>query len=199
VRKSSSLLGSIQYAIKAASDSKSPKKRTQQESECFRFPYDHDTQCSIFLSYSRRLVYKQIRMKLSQKKIFVIKASVAAAFAIASLLMWRDIRFAARVEPSTLLTNATQGATILDVRSAWEYERGHVPGARRVPFWSPSQLSNLQIPHDAPVVIYCELGPRAAWAKWTLQVAGFRDVRYLDGHMAGWRETGRHLESSIGK
>jgi rhodanese-related sulfurtransferase len=129
----------------------------------------------------------------------IIAASMATTLAIGSLLMWRDIRVAPRVEPSALLANATQGATILDVRSAWEYERGHVPGARRVPFWSPSQLSNLQIPHDAPIVIYCELGPRAAWAKWTLQAAGFRNVRYLDGHMAGWREAGWRQESSTSK
>jgi rhodanese-related sulfurtransferase len=138
-------------------------------------------------------------MKLSRKKILVMMALMAAAFAIGSLLMWRDIRIAPRVEPSTLLTSATQDPTILDVRSAWEYERGHVPGAKRVPFWSPSQLRNLQIPHDAPVVIYCELGPRAAWAKWTLQVAGFHNVRYLDGHMAGWREAGLRQESSTSK
>jgi rhodanese-related sulfurtransferase len=70
----------------------------------------------------------------------------------------------------------------------WEYESGHIPGAEHAAFWSPSQLLNLRIPLDATVVIYCELGPRAAWAKWTLQLAGYRDVRYLQGHMAGWRE-----------
>jgi rhodanese-related sulfurtransferase len=138
-------------------------------------------------------------MKFNRKKILVMMALMATAFTIGSLLMWRDIRTAPRMEPSTLLTDATQGATILDVRSAWEYERGHVPGARRVPFWSPSQLSNLQVSHDAPVVIYCELGPRAAWAKWTLQVAGYRNVRYLDGHMAGWREAGLRQELSTSK
>jgi len=138
-------------------------------------------------------------MKLNWKKILVTMFFMAVALAFGSLLMWRDIRVAARVGPSTLLTNATQAVTILDVRSAWEYERGHVPGAKRVPFWSPSRLSNLQIPHDAPIVIYCELGPRATWAKWTLQVAGFRDVRYLDGHMAGWREAGLPQASSASK
>jgi Kef-type K+ transport system membrane component KefB len=57
-------------------------------------------------------------MKLSQKTILVITAFMATAFAIGSLLMWRDIRVTPRVEPSALLTVATQGTTILDVRSA---------------------------------------------------------------------------------
>lgn len=135
-------------------------------------------------------------MKLSGKFLLLV---VAAVFTIASALMWYDIRVAPRVVPGALLEDAAQGATIIDVRSTWEYERGHVPGAQRVPFWSPSQLGNLRIPHNAPIVIYCELGPRAAWAKWTLQWAGFRHVRYLDGHMAGWRETGLRQEPSFGK
>lgn len=115
-------------------------------------------------------------------------ASMVAIFAIGSVLMWRDIRFASRVAPNELLTVAHQSTTILDVRSIWEYESGHIPGAERAAFWSPTQLLDLRIPRDATVVIYCELGPRAAWAKWTLQLAGYRDVRYLQGHMAGWRE-----------
>jgi rhodanese-related sulfurtransferase len=141
------------------------------------------------------MVHTRIPMKPGKKKMLVIAVSMAAVFTIGSLLMWHDIRVAPRVEPSTLLTGATPATPrvmILDVRSIREYEQGHVPGAKRVPFWSPSQLGNLQISHDAPVVVYCELGPRAAWAKWTLQAAGFRN-------MAGWREAGLREESSVGK
>lgn len=138
-------------------------------------------------------------MKPSRNRMLIVVASVFAIFVIGGLLMWRDIRIAPRVEAGTLMSETGLGTTVLDVRSMWEYEHGHVPGAKRVPFWSPSQLGDLQIPHDATIVIYCELGPRAAWAKWTLQWAGFRNVRYLDGHMAGWREAGLPQESSSGK
>jgi rhodanese-related sulfurtransferase len=127
-------------------------------------------------------------MKSRKKKILMTAAFTVAIFAISSLLMWRDIRVAPRVAPATLLTVAHQDTTILDVRSMWEYESGHIPGAARAAFWSPTQLLDLRIPRDATIVIYCELGPRAAWAKWTLQLAGYRNVYYLDGHMAGWRE-----------
>jgi rhodanese-related sulfurtransferase len=138
-------------------------------------------------------------MKLSRKKILVMTTLVATAFAIGGLLMWRDIRVAPRVQPSALLTVEHQKTTILDVRSRWEFESGHIPGAEYAAFWSPSQLLDLRIPLDATVVIYCELGPRAAWAKWTLQLAGYRDVRYLEGHMAGWREAKMPEDSSTGK
>jgi rhodanese-related sulfurtransferase len=138
-------------------------------------------------------------MKFGKKTILVIAGSMIALVIVGGLVMWRDIRVAPRVAPNTLLTVAHQDATILDVRSNWEYESGYIPGAEHAAFWSPSQLLNLRIPLDATVVIYCELGPRAAWAKWTLQFAGYRDVRYLDGHMAGWRESRMPLDSSPDK
>ncbi len=123
--------------------------------------------------------------------IALLCGSLIVIALLGSLLMWRDIHTASRIEPAALQNLLTRGKgvpVILDVRSDWEYQRGHVPGARRVPFWSAQQLRNLKIPSDAPVIIYCELGPRAVWAKWTLQRAGFTQVSYLDGHMAGWRE-----------
>jgi rhodanese-related sulfurtransferase len=159
-----------------------------QKSKNFPLPYGHDPRYSTSSEQSCPLPCEQTRMKLGRQKTMLIVAFMVAVLAIGSLLMWRDIRVAPRVQPGTLLTVAHQDTTILDVRSMWEYESGHIPGAEHAAFWSPSQLLNLRIPLDATVVIYCELGPRAAWAKWTLQLAGYRDVRYLQGHMAGWRE-----------
>jgi hydroxyacylglutathione hydrolase len=80
---------------------------------------------------------------------------------------------------------------ILDVRSREEFVRGHVPGARHVPFWKlllgrvPDTLSR----HE-PLVVYCGHGPRARLAKAGLWAAGFRNVTYLAGHMAGWKRAG---------
>jgi rhodanese-related sulfurtransferase len=84
---------------------------------------------------------------------------------------------------------------ILDVRSTFEYNAGHVPGARHVSFWT-SIFSRKGLPADPnePVVVYCEHGPRAYIAAWGLKNAGFRDVHLLDGHMAGWRKDGLGIE-----
>jgi len=80
---------------------------------------------------------------------------------------------------------------ILDVRSGWEYRKGHVPGAVHMPFWATfSRAGQLTVPRDQPVVVYCEHGPRASVARYALQRAGFATVLHLRGHMAGWRKAG---------
>lgn len=77
---------------------------------------------------------------------------------------------------------------VLDVRTAGEFARGHVPGA-------------LPIPHDAlsaeidrldparPVVVYCRSGRRATIAETLLRERGF-DVSQLQGSFPAWREAG---------
>jgi len=85
---------------------------------------------------------------------------------------------------------------ILDVRSRREFDQGHVPGAVHFPFWAAfSRAGSLPGSRDAPVVVYCEHGPRAGMAKLALRRAGFHDVRYLRGHMSGWKKAGRPQET----
>jgi hydroxyacylglutathione hydrolase len=80
---------------------------------------------------------------------------------------------------------------LLDVRSRWEYNYSHIPGAMHMPFWkSFTAVYNLSRSRDAMVVVYCEHGPRAGVAKLALLLAGFSRVLYLDGHMQAWRKAG---------
>ncbi|HVH29712.1 MAG TPA: rhodanese-like domain-containing protein [Vicinamibacterales bacterium] len=78
--------------------------------------------------------------------------------------------------------------TILDVRSRVEYEGGHVPGARHVPFWKLLG-PGVEVPAspDDLLVVYCGHGPRAQLASAALHRRGFRRVEYLEGHMSVWR------------
>jgi hydroxyacylglutathione hydrolase len=85
---------------------------------------------------------------------------------------------------------------ILDVRSRGEFERGHVPGALHVPFYSVWSRSD-ELPAgepERPLVVYCEHGPRAGLARTGLWLAGAGEVRFLDGHMTAWRADGLPLE-----
>ena len=102
-----------------------------------------------------------------------------------------------RVMPDALLAAIDTGTApvIVDVRTRREYEAGHVPGAIHVPFYAllvrPDDVPG---PRERPVVVYCEHGPRAGMARLALRLAGFTDVRYLDGHMAGWKRRGLPVE-----
>lgn len=98
-----------------------------------------------------------------------------------------------QMENSQLLAaiDAGRAPTILDVRSRWEFTRGHVPGALHVPFWlMPSRASGLSVSKDRRVVVYCGHGPRAWFARAVLQLYGYQDVALLKGHMSKWKRAG---------
>ena len=80
---------------------------------------------------------------------------------------------------------------ILDVRSRAEFARGHVPGARHIPFWRVSRhIEAIAAARDAEVVIYCGHGPRAIMAGRALRRNGFTRIVHLDGHFSQWRSRG---------
>jgi hydroxyacylglutathione hydrolase len=94
------------------------------------------------------------------------------------------------MNPSDLLASIEAGnpPAVLDVRTNWEFDRGRVPGAIHIPFWTLlGRLSEISAYRETPMVVYCELGPRAWMAGTALRLCGFRGVQYLDGHMAHWR------------
>jgi rhodanese-related sulfurtransferase len=93
--------------------------------------------------------------------------------------------------------DAHDAPAILDVRSAWEFKRGHVPGAIHLPFWTiGAHLSQIPGTPADPVVVYCAYGPRAWGAGGLLRRNGFQTVIYLKGHMHGWRRAGLREEKA---
>jgi rhodanese-related sulfurtransferase len=102
-----------------------------------------------------------------------------------------------RISAEDLLTRIESGAApvIVDVRSRAEFAKGHVPGARHIPFWRISrQIGELPIASDAEVVVYCGHGPRAMIAGRALRRKGFRRITYLEGHFSTWRTRGLREE-----
>jgi rhodanese-related sulfurtransferase len=101
------------------------------------------------------------------------------------------------ITPQELLQRlgAEDAPIVLDVRSAWEYQAGHVPGAynledRQVPY----RIEELKQLKDREIVVYCEVGPRARWVESYLRQEGFTDVKHLVGDFSGWRRNGNPVE-----
>ena len=84
---------------------------------------------------------------------------------------------------------------ILDVRTPQEFAAGHIPGAVNVPHTVlTEQLAAIQSYQNTEIVVYCEVGARAAKAEHVLRQAGFAKVRHLAGDMAAWRRASLPLE-----
>jgi len=95
--------------------------------------------------------------------------------------------------PEQLQRAISVGESILlvDVRTAKEFNSGHLPGAILLPhdrlLSSPSQIPRHG---QTMIVVYCERGPRAKMAQRALITSGFSNVLHLRGDMSGWRASG---------
>jgi rhodanese-related sulfurtransferase len=88
---------------------------------------------------------------------------------------------------------ALRRGTVLDVRNADEFARGHVDGALFMPLHIvPLRVSELD--RSETYYVVCESGARSAQACAYLAAQGF-DVRSVQGGMSSWRGAGLPVES----
>lgn len=79
-----------------------------------------------------------------------------------------------------------EGATVIDVRSSWEFADGHVDGALNIPLEEiPGRLSEIQSLKQ-PLVVYCRSGNRSGMAQGFLSQAGISEV-YNGGGLGDMR------------
>ncbi|MCH1544097.1 MAG: rhodanese-like domain-containing protein [Bacteroidia bacterium] len=79
-----------------------------------------------------------------------------------------------------------KGATVIDVRSSWEYADGHVDGAANIPLDEITQrVSEIQ-GMKAPYLLYCQSGNRSGMATSILQQSGVDQV-FNGGGLADMR------------
>lgn len=87
------------------------------------------------------------------------------------------------------------GAVLVDVREAFEWEQGHVPGARLIAKSHVEQDIEAAVPdHATPVVLYCASGIRSLFVGQTLRAMGYVDVASMSGGFQAWKAQG--LEST---
>ena len=87
------------------------------------------------------------------------------------------------------------GAFLVDVREANEYQEGHIPDAVNIPIRTLAQ--NLaEIPADQPVFVYCKSGYRAAISTAALQTMGLTNVRAFPPGFDGWSNAGQPIAAA---
>lgn len=91
------------------------------------------------------------------------------------------------IAPETIADKGFDGI-ILDVRSAQEYNDGHIKGAINLPHTDiHSHLAGLGKVNQ-PILVYCRSGRRAGMALQELDDLGYQLLYHLDGDMNAWRE-----------
>jgi hydroxyacylglutathione hydrolase len=87
----------------------------------------------------------------------------------------------------------SDGMHIVDVRTAAEYESGHIPGARHLMGGFIADRV-AELPRDRPIALVCGSGYRSTVASSVLERAGFDDVVNITGGMTAWRQAGLAIE-----
>jgi len=85
------------------------------------------------------------------------------------------------------LVGTADAPVLVDVREAWEFGAGSLPGAVNVALGDVS-VEAARLPRDRDVVVFCSVGPRGDRAAELLREAGIDRVRNLRGGLAAWRD-----------
>ena len=89
------------------------------------------------------------------------------------------------------------GATLIDVRRDYEFEGGHLAGARQIEMNELAAHAE-EVPRDRAVLFYCRTGNRSGMAAAAFREAGW-DAHNLAGGIEGWSAGGRPLEPEDGE
>jgi len=80
---------------------------------------------------------------------------------------------------------------VLDVRTGWEYKRGHVKGAENINYYSFSFKKSLnKLDKNTIWLVHCKSGVRSGRSIPIMQEAGFQSIIHMDGGFDAWREAG---------
>lgn len=94
------------------------------------------------------------------------------------------------VGPEEALKKVRSGeAQVVDVREDYEWNAGHVEGARHIPLGQLSFRTS-ELDREKEVLTICASGGRSAVAAEMLQKAGFPRVASVDGGMSSWKSRG---------
>jgi len=86
------------------------------------------------------------------------------------------------------------GHEVVDVREDWEWNKGHLPGARHVVLSTILANPTAQKFDDGTIFV-CQVGERSAVASEMAVALGVKDVINFRGGTKAWKDAGLPLET----
>ena len=78
----------------------------------------------------------------------------------------------------------TEGAVLLDVRTADEYAEGHIPGSINIPLDTIRAIETAVPDKTLPVFLHCLSGARSAQAERIVKQLGYANAQNIGGFNA---------------
>jgi rhodanese-related sulfurtransferase len=124
---------------------------------------------------------------------YINLALLAIAVISGLLLLWPTLSRRGRGLSATEATHLInrRNAVVIDVRSAEEYARGHLPQARHLELGElGGKVAQIAKNKANPVLLVCQTGQRAQRAETLLKEAGYAEVHVLQGGVDAWQQAG---------
>jgi len=151
--------------------------RYDEIKDCKDYPYETDA-----VSVTGTYAYPELNNTESDEAFDIIQAAADA---------WLSSGDAPNITAQDLFANLNDGDAsndpfILSVRSASQYELGHIPGAVNIPWREVAQTDNLAtLPTDTQIVVYCYTGHTGSQITALLSALGYNAINLKFG-MTSW-------------
>ena len=134
-------------------------------------------------------------VEFSTNHVFLVSALVA----LIVLVVVNEVRIksgGASVNPADAIRLINNGALVLDVRGAPQFEKGHVVSARNMPLTElDKSIDSIERYKDKPILVYCDSGGSGGQAAAKLRKNAFAKVSNLQGGLTAWRRENLPLET----
>ncbi|MCG5077146.1 rhodanese-like domain-containing protein [Paraburkholderia tagetis] len=119
---------------------------------------------------------------------------IAIVLISGGLLLWPTLKRGGRggisAAEATQLINR-RNAVVIDLRSAADFAKGHLPAARHLEFGElQAKVGQLVKNKSNPVLLVCQTGQQSHKAQRLVKDAGFAEVHVLDGGVNAWQQAG---------
>ena len=126
-------------------------------------------------------------------------ASLLAALLLALPSPGEEAEEVADIRPSQLrsMRSSARIPLLLDVRTSYEYDAGHIAGAVNIPPTPlEERLNEVRAKARHGVVLYCMRGPRARVGEGVLREQEIGPLYHLEGGYLGWKKAGYSIEKT---
>ena len=101
------------------------------------------------------------------------KTLLVLIVAIAAVILWKRMSL---ISIDVARKYLREGASIVDVRSAQEYQADHLPNAVNVPLGEMDRLSQMVKDKNSVLLLHCLSGTRSGMAVGKLKAMGYSNV-----------------------
>ncbi len=106
------------------------------------------------------------------------------------------VRLVSAQDGAGILDDPPDNLVVLDVRTAEEFDAGHIEGATMIDFYGDDFSDRIaELDPEVPYLLYCRSGNRSGQTRDLMTQLGFSDVADIDGGIGAWTLAGLPLSN----